>query len=78
MELGRGRSEKLVDASCRLVAPQNMTGVPALSLPCGFSDGGLPLGLQLWGPRRADARVLELGRLFQARTDWHRRRPPVD
>jgi aspartyl-tRNA(Asn)/glutamyl-tRNA(Gln) amidotransferase subunit A len=78
MELGQGRSERLVDASCRLVAPQNMTGVPALSLPCGFSSEGLPLGLQLWGPRGADPLVLELGRLYQARTGWHRRRPPVD
>jgi aspartyl-tRNA(Asn)/glutamyl-tRNA(Gln) amidotransferase subunit A len=78
MELGSDRSEKLVDASCRLVAPQNLTGVPALSLPCGFSSAGLPLGLQLWGPRGADALVLELGRLFQARTDWHLQRPPVD
>lgn len=78
MELGEGRTEGLVDASCRLVAPQNMTGVPALSLPCGFSSGGLPVGLQLWGPQGADALVLELGRLYQSRSDWHRRRPPVD
>lgn len=78
MELGQGRSEALVDASCRLVAPQNMTGVPALSVPCGVSEGGLPVGLQLWGPRGADALVLELGRLYQARTDWHRRRPRLD
>lgn len=78
MEVGSGSTEGIVDASCRLVAPQNMTGVPALSLPCGFSTGGLPVGFQLWGPRGADARVLELGRLYQARTDWHRRRPPVD
>lgn len=78
MELAGGRTEGLVDASCRLVAPQNMTGVPALSVPCGLSTGGLPVGLQIWGPRGADALVLELGRLFQSRTDWHRRRPPVD
>lgn len=78
MDLGDGRTEGVVDASCRLVAPQNMTGVPALSLPCGFSGDGRPVGFQLWGPRGADRLVLSLGRLFQERTPWHHRRPPVD
>lgn len=61
----------------RLSAPQNVAGVPALALPCGFSRSGLPIGLQLVGPAGADERLLALGSLYQAETDWHRRRPPV-
>ncbi len=76
VRVGGGREEWVVDAFCRFMAPQNMTGAPALSVPCGFSAGGLPMGLQLWGPPRADARVLAAGHAFQLRTDWHKRRPP--
>lgn len=76
MRVGEGRVEDLVDASCRLVAPQNMTGVPAVSVPCGVSDGGLPIGLQIWGPRAEDARVLAVAGAYQRATDWHLRRPP--
>jgi aspartyl-tRNA(Asn)/glutamyl-tRNA(Gln) amidotransferase subunit A len=57
----------------RLNAAQNMAGVPALSVPCGFV-AGMPVGLQIIGPRGGDAKVLELGAAFQRETDWHRRR----
>ena len=69
------REEGIVDASCRLVAPQNMTGVPAASLPCGFSAEGLPIGLQIWAAAGADTTVLTVARRYQERTEWHRRRP---
>jgi len=55
----------------------NLAGLPALSLPCGFSKGGLPIGFQIVGRPLEDLRVLALGRLYQENTDWHRRRPPV-
>jgi aspartyl-tRNA(Asn)/glutamyl-tRNA(Gln) amidotransferase subunit A len=55
----------------------NLAGLPALSLPCGFSKGGLPIGLQIVGRPLEDLRVLALGRLYQENTDWHRRRPPA-
>ncbi|SDT33817.1 amidase [Microlunatus soli] len=54
--------------------PFNMTQQPALSVPCGFSDG-LPVGLQIVGPRHADRLVLRAGQAFQDRTDWHLRLP---
>jgi len=57
-------------------SPFNLTGQPALSLPCGFSSGGLPIGLQIAGRECEDALVLRAGHAFQARTPWHRRRPP--
>jgi aspartyl-tRNA(Asn)/glutamyl-tRNA(Gln) amidotransferase subunit A len=54
----------------------NLSGLPALSLPCGFSKAGLPIGFQIVGRPFGDLQVLALGRLFQESTDWHRRRPP--
>lgn len=51
------------------------TGQPALSVPRGFTSGGLPLGLQIIGRHHADELVLEAGHAFQLRTDWHRRVP---
>jgi aspartyl-tRNA(Asn)/glutamyl-tRNA(Gln) amidotransferase subunit A len=56
--------------------PFNMTQQPAASVPCGFV-GGLPVGLQIVGPRHADAGVLAAAHAFQQATDWHRRRPPL-
>lgn len=55
--------------------PFNLTQQPALSLPCGFTGGGLPVGLQIVGPRHSDALVLQVGHAYQTATDWHRRTP---
>jgi aspartyl-tRNA(Asn)/glutamyl-tRNA(Gln) amidotransferase subunit A len=55
----------------------NLAGLPALSLPCGFSKAGLPIGMQIVGPPLSDRKALALGRLYQENTDWHRRRPPL-
>jgi aspartyl-tRNA(Asn)/glutamyl-tRNA(Gln) amidotransferase subunit A len=55
----------------------NLAGLPALSLPCGFTKAGLPIGVQVVGRPLEDLRVLALGRIYQESTDWHRRRPPA-
>jgi aspartyl-tRNA(Asn)/glutamyl-tRNA(Gln) amidotransferase subunit A len=55
----------------------NLAGLSALSLPCGFSKAGLPIGMQIVGAPMSDLKVLALGRLYQENTDWHRRRPPA-
>jgi aspartyl-tRNA(Asn)/glutamyl-tRNA(Gln) amidotransferase subunit A len=73
-------SEKLETAfaySDPLGSGGNLAGLPALSVPCGFSKGGLPIGFQIVGRPLDDLRVLALGRLYQENTDWHRRRPPA-
>jgi len=61
--------------SARNTTPFNVFGLPTLSLPCGFSRGGLPIGLQLAGPPGGDALLLDVARAYQATTDWHRRAP---
>ncbi|MCC6538164.1 MAG: amidase [Bryobacterales bacterium] len=61
----------------RNVAPWNLYWCPAISIPCGFSRGGLPVGLQLVGAPGADDLVLAVAQAYQRTTDWHRRRPPV-
>ena len=70
--------ENIVSSSCRLVAPQNMTGVPAASVPCGLSRGGLPIGLQVWAASGADDVVLTVAHRYQQTTEWHRAHPPVE
>jgi aspartyl-tRNA(Asn)/glutamyl-tRNA(Gln) amidotransferase subunit A len=55
----------------------NLAGLPALSVPCGFSKAGLPIAMQIVGAPLSDRKALSLGRLYQEKTDWHRRRPPV-
>jgi aspartyl-tRNA(Asn)/glutamyl-tRNA(Gln) amidotransferase subunit A len=60
----------------RLIPAGNLAGLPALCVPCGFA-GGLPVGLQFAGPAFSENTLLAMGREFQSRTDWHKRRPPL-
>ncbi|MGE5168759.1 MAG: Asp-tRNA(Asn)/Glu-tRNA(Gln) amidotransferase subunit GatA [Rudaea sp.] len=55
----------------------NLTGMPAISLPCGFTRAGLPIGLQLQGRYFDEARILAIGHRFQQATDWHARAPAL-
>ncbi len=55
----------------------SLCGLPAISVPCGFSKKGLPFGMQIMGRALNDAGVLRVARLYQYRTDWHTRHPPV-
>jgi aspartyl-tRNA(Asn)/glutamyl-tRNA(Gln) amidotransferase subunit A len=59
----------------RFTAPFNLTGLPALSLPCGFSSDGLPIGLQIVGRPWAEAAVLRLAHAYEQATEWHLVRP---
>jgi len=54
-----------------------ITGLPALSVPCGFSDEGLPIGLQIVGPPRGEVELLQLAYAFQEATQFHLQRPPL-
>jgi aspartyl-tRNA(Asn)/glutamyl-tRNA(Gln) amidotransferase subunit A len=55
----------------------NHFGTPALTLPCGFSGDGLPIGLQIVGPAYRESVVLQIAYAYQQSTDWHQRTPPV-
>ena len=61
----------------RNTSPFNVYGLPAISVPCGFTSAGLPIGLQIVGPRGGDAAVLQLAHAYEEATDWHKRRPPI-
>ena len=62
-------------ALSRLTRPANLTGFPAVSVPCGFTEGGLPIGLQLTGRPFAEATILQLAYAYEQETTWHQRRP---
>ena len=62
----------------RFTNPFNLTGLPALSVPCGFTTQGLPIGLQIAGRPHDEATVLRVGHSYQQVTEWHRRRPPLN
>ena len=72
-----GEAALILDSVTRLNSPQNMAGLPALSLPGGFSRSGLPIGLQVMANRNREDVVFRIGGHYQRETDWHRRRPPA-
>lgn len=55
----------------------NLAGIPGISLPCGFTQVGLPVGLQLLGRPFDEATVLQVGFAYEQATEWHRRKPPL-
>jgi aspartyl-tRNA(Asn)/glutamyl-tRNA(Gln) amidotransferase subunit A len=55
----------------------NFCGLPAISVPCGFGEHGLPVSLQFVGRALDDAKVIQAARIFQAQTDWHKKRPKL-
>jgi aspartyl-tRNA(Asn)/glutamyl-tRNA(Gln) amidotransferase subunit A len=60
----------------RNTMPFNVYGIPVLSVPCGFTNDGMPMGLQIAGPALGESRVLALGYAYERATEWHRRVPP--
>ena len=59
----------------RNTRPVNVWGLPAISVPCGFTTSGLPIGLQIIGPHWQEERVLQLAFAYEQATDWHRHSP---
>ena len=66
-----------VPALTQYTRPFNLNGFPAMTVPCGFSDEGLPIGLQLAGRPFDESTVLQAGYAYEQNTEWHKRRPPV-
>ena len=60
-----------------LIAAGNLCGLPALAMPNGFGENGLPTSFAFMGPAFSERELVRIGIAYQSRTDWHRRRPPV-
>lgn len=61
----------------RNARPFNVWGLPAISVPCGFTQKGLPIGLQIAGPHWAEGKVLQLAHAYEQATAWHKRKPSL-
>lgn len=55
----------------------NLAGLPGITLPCGFTESGLPIGLQLMAPVFDEQKLLQAARLYERATDWHAREPAL-
>ncbi len=73
----RGQSESLFGAILRNTEPFDLTGLPVLSVPCGFDSDGMPISLQIAGRPFDEDGVLDVGHAYQQESDWHTRRPPA-
>ena len=76
LESGNGL-ENVTEAYVRTTAPFNLSGQPALSVPCGFDSEELPIGLQIAGRPFDEVTVLQIGAAYEAATSWTDRRPPI-
>jgi aspartyl-tRNA(Asn)/glutamyl-tRNA(Gln) amidotransferase subunit A len=74
VEVG-GKQKEINPVFIRLADPFNVTGQPAISVPCGFDTQGLPIGLQIAGAPFAEETVLRVAAAYESATDWHLRRP---
>ena len=72
-----GEGDEIRRRLSRLPSRYNVTGSPALSVPCGFTEAGLPIGLSIGGGYFAEATVLRVAAGYQRVTEWHRRRPEL-
>jgi aspartyl-tRNA(Asn)/glutamyl-tRNA(Gln) amidotransferase subunit A len=70
-----GHQETVRSALVRLNRPANLTGHPAISIPCGVTRDGLPVALQLLAPKWGEATLLAIALGYEEATDWHRRNP---
>lgn len=70
--------EHIIDAYLRFNIPYDLTGLPAISVPCGFSSTGLPVGLQIAGRAFEEATILKVAHAYEQSTNWHLARPALD
>ena len=74
---GDDADPQVLAALIHFSGPFNLTGFPAVSIPCGFTPGGLPVGMQLIGKPWQEGAILAAAHAYQQATDWHRRLPAV-
>ncbi len=55
----------------------NLAGIPGISIPCGFDDNDLPIGLQILSSTFSEDKLLRIARMYEMQTDWHTKKPTV-
>jgi aspartyl-tRNA(Asn)/glutamyl-tRNA(Gln) amidotransferase subunit A len=55
----------------------SVCGIPGISIPCGFTSAGLPIGLEIAGPHFSESKILALAQGYERATDWHKRKPKL-
>jgi aspartyl-tRNA(Asn)/glutamyl-tRNA(Gln) amidotransferase subunit A len=73
----RAEAEKPLPVELSNTSAFNVFGLPSISVPCGFTKTGLPIGMQISGPAFAESRVLALAQAYEQATEWHKRHPPL-
>ena len=56
----------------------NLAGIPGISIPCGFDQNNLPIGLQILAPVFEEAKLLRIARMYELKTDWHNKKPVLE
>lgn len=72
-----GTEEPIINAYVRLSCPADITGLPALTVPCGSNSQGLPIGLQVIGKPFDETTVLRVGHAYEAQSGWQARQPQL-
>ena len=72
-----GEDAGMLQALLRFTCPFDMTGSPTITLPCGFTDAGMPMAFQFVGRHLEEETLVRAGHAYQSATDWHRRHPAL-
>ena len=75
LEASADTATRSVVLDLRNTVPFDRNGLPTISIPCGFTTSGLPIGLQISGPIGGEVVVLQLAHAYEQATQWHKRRP---
>jgi Asp-tRNA(Asn)/Glu-tRNA(Gln) amidotransferase A subunit family amidase len=75
----QSKEQSMANLKARIsfTGPFNLAGVPAICVPCGFTESGLPLGIQVVGKPFAEETLFRVAHAYEQATDWHTRRPPI-
>ena len=55
----------------------NLAGIPGISIPCGFDENNLPIGLQILSPAFTEDKLLRIARMYEMQTGWHTKKPSL-
>ena len=77
VEWADGFVESVLSAFTRLTSPSNITGLPSIAVPCGFSSDAMPLSFQIIGRPFAEAQILQVAQAYQSAFEWHLSAPPI-